>query len=212
MKSVFVRLLLLGLLHCPVVFAVNLQFLKDRPISYMSEEAFEDFKTKLIHALDTEADGYIFSWSNLEEDSSARVVFLNTYSLDAGTCRKIKTELHVNNRDGRSILHICKDEAWQLRASPISRFSAGAWEILSREVDYTLAEVADGVPNSWIIPTSGITGTLVPVKSEFTDHGLCRHVSVSIHFSTGELVDDVIRFCRDEDGNWKRRSEWRDQD
>lgn len=214
MKHILVSMLLFFLIFClsPSAVAVNLQFLKDRPISYMSEEAFEEFKTKLIHALDTEADGYVFNWSNPEEDSSARVVFLNTYSLDAGTCRKIKTELHVNNRDGRSILHICKDEAWQLRASPISQFSDVAWEILSREVDYTLAEVADGVPNSWIIPVSGITGTLVPVKSEFTDHGLCRHVSVSIHFNTGELVDDVVRFCREPDGNWKRRSEWRDQE
>ena len=202
----------LGISHSPSAYAVNLQFLRDRPISYMSEEAFEDFKVKLTHALDNEEDGFIFTWSNDEEDSTARVVFLNSYNLDAGTCRKIKTELHVNNRDGRSILHICKDETWQLRASPISKLSDDGWEILSTEVDYTLAEVADGVPNSWIIPANGITGTLVPVKSEYTENGLCRHISVSIHFNSGELVDDVIRFCRDSEGDWKRRSEWRDQD
>ena len=85
MRSASLIILILCIFISSSVFAVNLQFLKDRPISYMSEEAFEDFKARLIHALDTEADGYIFSWSNPEEDSSARVVFLNTYSLDTGT-------------------------------------------------------------------------------------------------------------------------------
>ena len=202
----------LGWMTVPSVYAVNLQFLKYRPISYMSEEAFEDFKAKLVNALDTESDGYVFTWTRVEEESSARVVFLNTYNLDTGICRKIKSELHVNNRDGRSILHICKIDTWQLQASPITRLGDDGWKVLSKEADYTLAEVADGVPNSWIIPASGTTGTLVPVKSEFTEHGLCRHVSVSIHFNSGELVDDVVRFCRDGEGNWKRRSEWRDQE
>ena len=95
---VILTLIMFSLCFASSAFAINLFFLKDRPISNMSKQDFEEFRTAVIQVLDENDDGYVLNWSSTSESSSARLILLNTYIIDDKTCRKFKTNLTVGKR------------------------------------------------------------------------------------------------------------------
>jgi surface antigen len=87
--------------------------------------------------------------------------------------------------------------------APISRMSAEDVDLLYTAVTNALDRGEDGTATRWGNPSTGASGTLVPLDT-FTGPGgqRCRHLQVD-NQAGGLHNKSVFELCKQADGTWK---------
>jgi surface antigen len=105
---------------CAPALASNVQFLRDTPISKMTKEDLELFRTNMHEALEHDADGATRRWENPKTGTSGTLTPVSTFVQDGAKCRRLEIVNSVQGLTGRSTFNMCKqiDGAWVNVAPP----------------------------------------------------------------------------------------------
>ena len=100
------------------VFASNLGFLKDAPITRFTGSDLELFNSNLRQALDQAADGDVRRWSNPDTGSAGDITVVRSYDQDGTRCRRTRISNQASGySEARTDAVFCKqaDGTWKVR-------------------------------------------------------------------------------------------------
>jgi hypothetical protein len=100
------------------VFASNLGFLKDAPITRFTGPDLELFNSNLRQALDQTADGDVHRWSNPQSGSAGEIALIRSYDQDGTRCRRTRISNQARGySEAKTDAVFCKqpDGSWKVR-------------------------------------------------------------------------------------------------
>jgi len=100
------------------IYASNVWFAKDMPISQMSEADIAIMSAAIDQTLANVADGVTQRWSNPDTDAGGALTPLSTSEEGGLLCRQLEIANQAGGRSARSVHQYCRqaDGSWKLRA------------------------------------------------------------------------------------------------
>jgi hypothetical protein len=101
------------------IYASNLWFAHDMPISAMTDADIEIFSSAVDEALNDAADGDTRHWKNPETGAGGDLTLLSTSEKDGMRCRRLQIANEAKRKTARSDLDFCRqdDGSWKVRPS-----------------------------------------------------------------------------------------------
>jgi len=101
------------------VYAVNETFLKDAPVSRLSEGELKAFLEFLGKTLDSAPEGTVVEWKAPKTTFSSKITVQKSFSEAGLQCREATIESDSRDRQMRGLYRFCKtSKGWQFKASP----------------------------------------------------------------------------------------------
>lgn len=110
----------IALVICADAAAVNLNFMRNTPISRFDDTDLEIFQTATINALDNAADGHVASWENPDSGHNGQIFIISTDDSSGQTCRRIRIVNVAGNLNSNVHHNACLDDVagWQIVPAP----------------------------------------------------------------------------------------------
>jgi surface antigen len=100
-------------------YAVNETFLKDAPISRLSEAELKAFLEFVGKTLDSVPDGATVEWRAPKTTFTSKMTVRKSFSEAGPQCREATVESDSGDRQMRGLYRFCKtSKGWQFKASP----------------------------------------------------------------------------------------------
>jgi surface antigen len=97
-------------------WAVNESFLKDAPVSRLSEGEFKAFWAFAMNALDTTPDGESVEWKADKTAFTSKLSLQKSFTDGALKCREIIAETDSRDRQMRAVYTLCKKgKDWEFK-------------------------------------------------------------------------------------------------
>jgi len=119
MKRIVMSAVIVGACFLAPVYAVNETFLKDAPVSRLSEAELKGFLEFLGKTLDSAPDGTTAEWKAPKTTFSSKMTVQKSFSEAGLQCREATVESDSGDRQMRGLYRFCKTtRGWQFKASP----------------------------------------------------------------------------------------------
>lgn len=117
--SICLRAASLAVLSAPL-FASNLWFAKDMPISQMNDADIAIMSSAIEETLTNAADGVTQRWSNPDTGAGGTMTPLSTSQESGSLCRQLQIENKAGGKSARSVLDYCQqaDGSWKMQTGP----------------------------------------------------------------------------------------------
>jgi len=103
-------------------YAVNETFLKDAPVSRLSETELKAFLEFVGKTLDSAPDGTTAEWKAPKTTFTSKITVQKSLREAGVQCREATVESDSGDRQMRGLYRFCKtSRGWQFRANPKSR-------------------------------------------------------------------------------------------
>ena len=104
------------------VWAGNLNFLKNGPVSKFTDGDWKIMQETTRSALDDAPDGEAVGWSNPESGASGTIRPMDSYDMDGMRCRRTELFNSAKGLSGNSQFDYCRqaDGAWKIATPPRS--------------------------------------------------------------------------------------------
>jgi surface antigen len=114
-----VRAICVACLTTPL-YAANVWFTKDMPMSQMTEADIEILSSAADEALDDVADGDTRHWENPETGAGGALTPLSTSERDGMRCRRLQIANEAGGKTARSEFDFCRqgDGSWKVLSEP----------------------------------------------------------------------------------------------
>ncbi len=111
-----INIFLLGLILSNTLFAVNMKFLNNSPVSIFSKEDTQLMENTLYQALDNLKDGEKLAWHNPDSNNRGSIFIEKTFNKQLQICRQVQIINQAKNQSGNSRFSFCKDKEnnWKL--------------------------------------------------------------------------------------------------
>jgi surface antigen len=102
------------------LYAANVWFTKDMPMSQMTEADIEILSSAADEALDEAADGETLHWQNPETGAGGALTPLSTSERDGMRCRRLRIANEAGGKTARSEFDFCRqdDGSWKVTSEP----------------------------------------------------------------------------------------------
>jgi surface antigen len=98
-------------------WALNESFLKDAPVSRLSEDEFKAFWAFAMNALDATADGKTVEWKATKAAFTSKITLQRTFTDGTLKCREVIVDSDSRDRQMRARYELCKKgKDWEFRA------------------------------------------------------------------------------------------------
>ncbi|HUL91317.1 MAG TPA: hypothetical protein VLV56_03115 [Burkholderiales bacterium] len=95
-------------------WALNESFLKDAPVSRLSEAEFTAFWAFVMKTLDATPDGTTVEWKAAETAFTSKLTLRRSFSDGALRCREVTIDSDSRDRQMRGVYQLCKKgKAWE---------------------------------------------------------------------------------------------------
>jgi surface antigen len=91
-----------------LVFASNVQFMRDAPIAKMTKEDLALFQANMREALEQDADGTTRRWKNPDTGTSGTLTPVSTFEQNGLKCRRLEIVNTLQGLTGRSLFDMCR--------------------------------------------------------------------------------------------------------
>ena len=100
-----------------VAFAANLAFLRDAPITRLSEPELATFKAFVMKILDEEPDGKTVEWSAPKTRFTSKITLDKSFTDSGRRCRTVKVDSNAHDVQMRGTYMLCKvsNGDWEFR-------------------------------------------------------------------------------------------------
>lgn len=202
LKSLIVTGLLLTTLQ---VHAGRYDFITNSILTDLSEQDIESFHQTAYKTLETVDDKKVILWQG-KSGIKGKLLAQFSYESDSLPCRRVRFAFQDTEKLTEAYkFDICKSEAgWEIVATPASSFTKADRQRFDEELTYSLNNVKNGSPVSWVTEKSGISGVFVPISTETKDQKTCRNMAISLIDKQGRTSDGNYRFCQQADHSWTR--------
>ena len=104
----------------PPLYAANVWFAHDMPISQMTEADIEIFSSAAEEALENAPDGDTRQWENPETGAGGALTPLSTSEQDGLRCRRLEIANEANGKTARTEFDYCRqaDGSWKVLSAP----------------------------------------------------------------------------------------------
>lgn len=97
-------------------WALNESFLKDAPVSRLSEEEFKAFWAFAMKTLDTTPDGTTVEWKAAKTTFTSKLTPQRTFTDGALRCREMIIDSDSRDRQMRGVYELCKKgKDWEFK-------------------------------------------------------------------------------------------------
>lgn len=97
-------------------WALNESFLKDAPVSRLSEGEFKAFWEFAMKALDTTPDGETVEWKATKATFTSKITLQKSFTDGALKCREVTIDSDSRDRQMRGLYEFCKQgKDWEFR-------------------------------------------------------------------------------------------------
>jgi surface antigen len=202
LKTLIVTGLLLITAHAN---ASKLDFLKDSILTALSEQDIKSFHQTAYKTLETVDDKEVVYWQG-ESGVKGKLLAQFSYQSSGLPCRRIRFAFQDSSKLTEAYkFDICKSSnSWKIVATPASSFTNDDWQRFDEELEYSLNNVRNGSPVSWVSVKSGVSGVFVPLSTETKSQKTCRNIAISLIDRQGRTSDGSYRFCQQTDHSWTR--------
>lgn len=185
--------------------AGKLDFLKDSILTTLTEQDIKSFHQATYKTLETVDDKQVVFWQG-ESGIKGKLLAQFSYQSAEIPCRRIRFAFQDSDKLTEAYkFDICKQsDGWKIVATPASSFTNKDWQRFDEELDYSLNNVSNGSPVSWVAATSGVSGVFVPLSTETKNQKTCRNITISLIDRQGRTSDGSYRFCQQADHSWTR--------
>jgi len=98
-------------------WALNDSFLRDAPVSRLSEDEFKAFWAFAMNALDTTPDGKTVEWKATKATFTSKITPQKTFTDGTLKCREVTIDSDSRDRQMRGRYDLCKKgKDWEFRA------------------------------------------------------------------------------------------------
>jgi len=119
MKWIVMSAVIVAAFFLAPVYAVNETFLKDAPVSRLSEAELKAFLEFLGQTLDSVPDGTTVEWKAPKTTFTSKMTVQKSFSEAGLQCREATVESDSHDRQMRGLYRFCKtSKGWQFKASP----------------------------------------------------------------------------------------------
>lgn len=186
-------------------YAGKYDFITDSILTNLSEQDIESFHETVYKTLETVDDKKVILWQG-KSGVKGKLLAQFSYQSAGLPCRRVRFAFQdINKLTEAYKFDICKsDTGWEIIATPSSSFTNDDWKRFGEELDYSLNNVKNGSPVSWVSEKSGISGVFVPLSTETKGQKTCRNIAISLIDKKGRTSDGNYRFCRQTDNSWTR--------
>lgn len=180
-------------------------FITDSILTNLSQQDIQSFRQIAYKTLETVDDKKVILWQG-ESGVKGKLLAQFSYQSAGLPCRRVRFAFQDTEKLTEAYkFDICKsDTGWEIIATPASSFTNDDWQRFGEELDYSLNNVKNGSPVSWVSEKSGISGVFVPLSTETKDHKTCRNIAISLIDRAGRTSDGNYRFCQQADHSWAR--------
>ena len=187
--------------------ASNLLFLSHSILNQISDDERASLRSAVAVALEQHPDRSRSQWSSADGKIEVDIRPIVTYQLDQTSCRKTRFLLRQNGQNAeRYLFDLCRsDNGWDISYTPASSFTEEDWGLLDRTLAQALEENEDGQPSSWSNHKSKHSWVVVPASNKIQQGLRCRRTAITIFDHNDQASNGSYRFCREADGNWRRR-------
>jgi surface antigen len=97
-------------------WAVNDSFLKDAPVSRLTEEEFKVFWAFTMNALNTTPDGTTVEWRATKTTFTSKLTMRRSFTDGTLKCREVTIDSDSHDRQMRGLYEFCKrGKDWEFR-------------------------------------------------------------------------------------------------
>ncbi len=97
------------------LLAVNMQYLKYSPVAAFTNEDFLMLQETAVKALNSNQDGQVSMWKNIETGHKGSITPLNSSTIDGMQCRKTRISNASQSGIGESTFVFCKNkDQWKI--------------------------------------------------------------------------------------------------
>jgi len=108
-----------AILFSAPAWALNDSFLKDAPVSRLSEDEFKAFWAFAMNTLDTTPDGKTVEWKATKARFTSKITPQKSFTEGGLKCREVTIDSDSGDRQMRGLYGLCKKgKDWEFKTPP----------------------------------------------------------------------------------------------